>query len=210
INVQFDVINSEKILETIYTIYGNGDIFVENQFTPNKNMFRFGMQMSIPGDFNTMTWYGRGPHESMLDRKTGAAIGIFSGLVENLIHPYVRPQENANRTDVRWVALTNKNGDGLLISDIGGTNLSIGAWPYTMEDLENATHDHELPRRENITLNIDYKQQGVGGDIPALAVLHSEFKLKKDIPYYYSFRLKPYSKDMGNFTNIAFKIPPKI
>ena len=210
INVQFEVLNSEKNLETIYTIYGNGDIFIENYFTPNKNMFRFGMQMSIPGEFNMMTWYGRGPHESMLDRKTGAAVGIYSGLVEDFIHPYIRPQENGNRTDVRWAALTNKNGFGLLLSDIGGTNLSIGAWPYTMEDLENATHNHELPRRENITLNIDYKQQGVGGDIPALAVLHSEFKLKKNIPYYYGFRLRPYSKDMGNFTNVAITKPPKI
>ncbi|MHA1255341.1 MAG: beta-galactosidase small subunit family protein, partial [Promethearchaeota archaeon] len=210
INVQFEVLNSEKDLETVYTIYGTGDIFIENKFTPNKNMFRFGMQMSIPGEFSTMTWYGRGSHESMLDRKTGAAIGIYSGLVENLIHPYIRPQENGNRSDVRWTALTNTNGLGLLISDIGGTRLSISAYPYTMEDLENATHNHELPRRENITLNIDYKQQGVGGDIPALAVLHSEFKLKKNIPYYYGFRLRPYSKDMGDFTNVAFKIPPKI
>lgn len=210
INVQFDVLNSEKYLETIYTIYGSGNIFIENYFTPNKNLFRFGMQMSIPGEFNIMTWYGRGPHESMLDRKTGAAVGIYSGLIEDLIHPYIRPQENGNRTDVRWMALTDKNGFGLLVSDIGGTNLSISAWPYTMEDLEKATHNHELPRRENITLNIDYKQQGVGGDIPGLAVLHSEFKLKKNVLYNYSFRLRPYSKDMGDFTNVAFKIPPKI
>ena len=210
IRVQFEVLNSEKFLETIYTIYGNGEILIENQFTPNKNMYRFGMQMSIPREFNTMTWYGRGPHESMLDRKTGAAIGIYSGLVEDLVHPYVRPQENGNRTDVRWVALTNQTGLGLLVSDIGGTKLSISAWPYTMEDLENATHNHELPLRENITFNIDYKQQGVGGDIPALAVLHSEFKLKKNIPYYYGFRLRPYSKDMGDFTNVATNKPPKL
>jgi len=210
IKAHFEVLNSEKKLEIIYTIYGNGDIFIENRFTPNKNIVRFGMQMSIPGEFNTMTWYGRGPHESMFDRKTGAAIGIYSGLIEDIIHPYVRPQENGNRTDVRWAALTNTNGLGLLISDIGGTKLSIGAWPYTMEDLENATHNHELPRRENITLNIDYKQQGVGGDIPALAVLHREFELKKNIPYYYGFRLRPYSKDMGDFTDVATIKPPKI
>jgi beta-galactosidase len=210
VKVEFRVPNSEKLLETIYMIYGSGDIFIQNKFTPNIDMIRFGMQMNIPREFNVMTWYGRGPHETMLDRNTGAAVGIYSGLIEDLIHPYIRPQENGNRTDVRWVAMTNKNGFGLLISDIGGTNLSISAWPYTMEDLENATHNHELPRRENITLNIDYKQRGVGGDIPALAIIHREFKLKKNIPYYYGFRLRPYSKEMGDFTNIAFKIPPKI
>ncbi len=208
--VKSKVPNAERLLETIYTVYGSGDIIIENKFTPSKNMIRFGMQMTIPGEYNTMTWYGRGPHETMLDRKTGAAVGIYSGLVEELIHPYIRPQENGNRTDVRWAALTNEKGFGLLISDIGGTLLNVSAWPYTMDDLENASHDYELPRRENITLNIDFKQQGVGGDIPGLATLHKEFKLKKKIPYSYCFRLRPYSKDMGNITSVVFKIPPKI
>ena len=93
--------------------------------------------------------------------------------------------------------------------DVGGTHLNISAWPYTMDDLEKAKHDCELPHRENITLNIDYKQQGVGGDVPAMAVLHSEFKLKKNVLYNYCFRLRPYSKDMGEITSFAFKIPPK-
>ena len=208
--IEFKVPNGEKNLLTSYFIYGNGDIVVENKFTPNKNMIRFGMQMSIPREFETMTWYGRGPHETMLDRKSGAAIGIYSDLVENLIHPYIRPQENGNRSDVRWAALTDKDGFGLMISDIGGTLLNISAWPYTMEDLEKARHNHELPRRDKITLNIDYKQQGVGGDIPAFAMLHSEFKLKKNIPYCYSFRLRPYSKEMGEFTFVASKIPLKV
>ena len=117
-------------------------------------------------------------------------------------------QENGNRTDVRWAALTNEKGFGLLISDIGGTLLNVSAWPYTMEDLENATHNHELPRRENITLNIDYNQQGVGGDIPGLAMLHKEFKLKKKIPYSYCFRIRPYSKEMGDLNSVSSKIPP--
>ena len=208
--VKFKVPNGEKLLEIIYTVYGSGDIVIENAFTPSKNMIRFGMQMTIPGDYKKMTWYGRGPHETMLDRKTGAAVGIYSGLVEELIHPYIRPQENGNRTDVHWAALTNEKGFGLFISDIGGTLINLSAWPYTMEDLENATHDHELPRRENITLNIDFNQQGVGGDIPGLAMLHKEYKLKKRIPYSYCFRLRPYTKDMGDFNAISYKIPPKI
>ncbi len=211
INIQSNILNSDNYLETTYTIYGNGDIFIENNFTPSKDMIRFGMQMSIPGQYNTMTWYGRGPHETMLDRKTGGAVEIYSGKVEDLIHPYIRPQENGNRTDVRWVAMTNKNGFGLLISDVlGGTYLNISAWPYTMEDLENALHNHELPRRDDITFNIDYKQQGVGGDIPAVGCLHKEFKLKGNKLYNYCFRLRAYSKKMGDLTSIAFIEHPKI
>ncbi len=210
IKVQFNIKNSKNPLETIYSIYGNGYILVKNNFTPSRNMVRFGMQMSIPKEFNKIIWFGRGPHETMLDRKSGAAIGIYSGLVEELITPYIKPQENGNRSDVRWVALINKEGNGLVVSDIGGTYLNTSAWPYTMEDLEFATHDYELPRRESITFNIDYKQQGVGGDIPALAALHSKYTLKGNIDYTYSFLLRGYTNEMGEISLIAQKRPPVI
>lgn len=208
--IKSQVINAEKPLDTTYTIYGNGDILIENTFTPSKNMIKFGMQMAISGEFNRMTWFGRGPHETMLDRKTGAAVGIYSSLVRELIHPYIRPQENGNRTDIRWVAMTNIEGSGILISDLGGTNLSISAWPYTIKDLEEAKHNHELPQRDYITLNIDHRQQGVGGDIPALAVLHNKYKLKANIKYKYCFRINPYYKSIGDFNLVARNRPPKL
>jgi beta-galactosidase len=170
-------------------------------------MIRFGMQTIISGDFQRVTWYGRGPHETMLDRKTGAAIGIYSGLIEELIHPYIKPQENGNRTDVRWVALTNQKGNGLIVSDIGGTHLNISAWPYTMDDLESSNHNYELPRLENITFNIDYKQQGVGGDFPAVAALHNKYILKGNVNYNYAFLFQGYTKNMGEIPVVAYKKP---
>lgn len=206
INVKSILFENKEPLETIYTFYGNGDIIIQNIFTPHKNMIKFGMQGGIPKEFNNVTWYGRGPHETMLDRKTGAAIGIYSGKIEELIHPYIRPQENGNRTDVRWVAFTNDKVEGLFILDIGGTYLSVSVWPYTMEDLESATHNYELPRRDFNTINIDYKQQGVGGDIPAMAMLHDEYKLKGNKTYNYSFLLKGYSKEMGDLSDLISKI----
>ena len=197
INVEFTVINSEEPLKVEYLIYGNSDIIIRNEFTPTKRMIRFGMQTAIPEEYNKMTWYGRGPHETMFDRKTGAAVGIYSDLVENLIHPYVKPQENGNRTDVRWVTMTNKNGDGLLISDVGGTKLSISAWPYSMEDLESAKHNHELPRRDFITFNIDYKQCGVG-----TFWYHRKYMLEIDQKYSYSFLLRGYTSEMEKKSSI--------
>lgn len=173
-------------------------------------MVRFGMQTTIPEEFNYMTWYGRGPHETMFDRKSGAAIGIYSDYVENLIHPYVMPQENGNRTDVRWVSLTNKEGTGVLVSDVGGTNLSISAWPYTMEDLETAKHNHELTNRDFITFNIDFKQRGVGGDLPAYALLHRKYRLAENKKYRYSFFLRGYTKEMGDINLNAQKKTPKV
>jgi beta-galactosidase len=208
IKIQFIIQNSKDPLETTYFIYGNGSVIIKNNFTPSKNMVRFGMQTKIPREFNKMIWYGRGPHETMLDRKTGAAVGIYSGLIEELITPYIRPQENGNRTDVRWIAMTNTEGNGILVSDVGGTYLSTSAWPYTMEDLELATHDYELPRRDSITFNIDYKQQGVGGDIPAISALHNRYILKGGIKYCYTFLVRGYTRDMGEIGLIAQKKPP--
>jgi len=179
---------------SIYTVYGSGDVIVENTFEPGKklpNLPRFGMQMAMPAEFDMVRWYGRGPHESYWDRKTSAAVGLYSGSVEELIHPYIRPQENANRTDVRWVAFTNSGGIGLLA--VGMPVLNFSAWPYTMQDLEEATHNYELPRRDFITVNLDYQQMGVGGDNSWGARTHREYTLPAK-PYSYCFRLVPISE----------------
>ena len=208
VSVLFRIDNSEQDLSIIYTIYSDGSVIIKNFIKPSINMARFGMQLTIPKNFDQFTWFGRGPHETMLDRKTSGALGIYSGKVGELIHSYIRPQENGNRTDVRWAALTNEEEIGLFVSDIGGTHLSVSAWPYTLEDLELANHTYDLPKREFITLNIDYKQQGVGGDIPAMAILHKKYKLRKGEDYSYTFRIQGYSKEKGDFNTLFKKIPP--
>ncbi len=201
--VESILIPEDDPLITLYEIYESGDVLIKNEYTPSKNLVKFGMQGGIPKEFNQITWYGRGPHETMLDRKSGAAIGIYSCSLKEFIHPYVRPQENSNRTDVRWVAFTNKEGEGLIVVDAGGEHLSISAWPYTMEDLEASTHNHELSERDFNTINVDLKQQGVGGDIPAMAMLHSEYKLKARNTYSYSFLLSTCSKNIDDFSSYA-------
>ena len=206
--VLFAIDNSEEDMALTYTVYGDGNIVIKSSIKPSINMARFGMQLTVKNEFNQLTWFGRGPHETMLDRKTSGAIKIYSGKVDELIHNYIRPQENSNRTDVRWAALTNKESVGLFVSDIGGTYLSISAWPYSLEDLELAKHTYDLPKREFITFNIDYKQQGVGGDIPALASLHKKYILKSNEEYSYTFRIRGYSKDKGDFNSLFKKIPP--
>jgi beta-galactosidase len=196
-----------------YTIYGSGDVIVKNDLVPESlkipEMPRLGMQMAIAGQLNTMTWFGRGPHESYWDRNTGTAVGLYSGLVENLIHDYVRPQENANRTDVRWVAFTNDEGFGLLA--IGMPVLYASAWPYTMEDLDKAKHIHELPRRDTVTVNLDYKQMGIGGDDgwTERARPHPEYRLPLKT-YSYSFRLQAITPKTGDTTTLARRVLPNI
>jgi len=191
VNVKFTLPNSDEGLEILYEIYGNGEIVIHNKFIPNKEMIRFGMQVKIPREFENIEWYGRGPHETMEDRKKGAPVGLYSGLIEDLIHNYVRPQENGNRTDIRYVKLKNYSKKGILISDLSGDYLNFSVWPYSMEDLEIAKHIHDLPNRDYITLNIDYKQKGVGGDLPGVPSVHKKYILKKDKVYRYTFSLKP-------------------
>jgi beta-galactosidase len=195
---------------TTYTVYGSGDVVVEARLTPGAGPLpelpRFGMQLAVPKALGTLTWLGRGPHENYWDRATGAAVSRYSGRVEELIHDYVRPQENANRTDVRWVALTDATGAGLLAS--GLPLLSVSAWPYTMEDLEKATHVHRLPRRETITVNLDYRQTGVGGDDGWGARPHDEYTLHVK-PYAYRFRLRGYAPSSGPLDDVARRPPPE-
>ena len=135
----------------VYTAYGNGDIQIDNSFQPGdaelSELPRFGMQMTVPASFDTMTWYGRGPHESYWDRKAGAAVGVYSGSVEDQYFDYSEPQENGNKTDVRWVSLTDSDGKGL--EAVGMPLLSVSAHRYTTEDMERPSTSTRCSRENS-------------------------------------------------------------
>ena len=182
-----------------YLINGGGEVTVSAGMVPRIEMDRFGMITALPGRYRRMTWFGKGPHETMCDRHRSGVTAIHSLPVEEAIHDYLYPQENGNRSAVRWVSFTDERGEGLLFEDAGGTRLNVSAWPYSREDLEEARHIHELPRRDNITLQIDYRQKGVGGDIPGLLGLHDQYRMKRGLPCRYSFRiLKIAEKEAAN------------
>jgi beta-galactosidase len=164
------------------------------------------MQVEMPGGFSTMTWYGRGPWESYWDRKTGAALGIYKEDVYKPDHTYVRPQENGNKSDVRWVAWTNAKGLGLMAT--GTPTINTSAWPYSMIDLEQARHIHDLPRRENITVNLDFEQTGVGGDNSWGARPHREYTLNANQTYQWKVRLSPIDAET-NIQKIASRVLPE-
>lgn len=149
----------------IYDITPDAQIHVDTTFITETDMPeipRLGQQFAIPEQYNQIYWFGRGPHENYADRKLSAFVGRYSLPIGEFTHTYSRPQENANRTDVRWIAFTNTNGQGL-IAIHGQHLLQAGAWPYSQTDLEAASHIHELPKRDFITVNLDYLQRGVGG-----------------------------------------------
>lgn len=189
--------DNDSHIKLSYLIYGNGDIAISNTLIPGSNLPEIpliGMNVFMPAKFNNLTWYGRGPHENYWDRNKGTSVGLYKGKVEEQFVSYMRPQENGNKTDVRWAALTDDNGDGLLA--IGMPLLEVNAQRYTVEDLENAKHPYELVRRNEVVFSINYKQMGVGGDNSWGAETHPEFILNANRVYKYSFVLRPIcSKD---------------
>ena len=176
---------------TSFTVYGSGVIEVESALTPAAGapeLPRVGMQMLIPGEFRNVEWYGRGPQETYWDRRTGAAVGRYRSSVDELWTPYVEPQETGNRTDVRWVSFTNAAGVGLRA--VGLPELYFSAWPFRMSELERAKHSAEIQMSKEITVNLDHRQMGVGGDDSWGAQPHAEYRLPAQ-PYEYRFQLEP-------------------
>ena len=116
--------------------------------------------MHLPEGFEQFAWYGRGPHETYVDRKEGAQVGIYRGTVDEQFVPYVVPEENGNKTEVRWATLTNADGVGLHAS--ADRLLEVSVHHFTPEDLTAAAHPHELTRRPEVILHLDYGQSGLG------------------------------------------------
>jgi beta-galactosidase len=180
-----------------YTILDTGDVIINNHFIPGDEklpeLLRLGMRMRLPKDFQNVEWYGRGLHENYWDRKTSAFIGLYDDSVADQFVRYASPQENGYKTDVRWVALTQKRGKGLLA--VGLPTLCFSALPYATEDLTQESrgtkHPTDLVERDFIELHIDLNQTGVGGDDSwGARPLEKYTLLPKE--YSYSFRLRPF------------------
>jgi beta-galactosidase len=180
-----------------YIVTGNGTIKVNNSFVPEDKSIpelpRFGMYIGVPANFDNMKWFGRGPFENYQDRNTAAFVGLYSGKVADQYVPYVRPQENGNKTDIRWVTLTDDNGKGIKFS--GLPLLSVAALPYAMEDLDPGTakkniHPADLEKRDKIYVNLDLIQMGVGGDTSWGALPYDRYRLFP-ANYSYSFVIAP-------------------
>jgi len=193
---------SKSTYKINYTILKNGAIDITTFFSSPKvnlpEIPRIGMQLLLPSEFDSISWFGRGPHESYWDRKTSASIDVYEGTVWEQYHPYVRPQENGNKTDVRWLALYNDNGIGLMA--IGDPVISTSAHQFYQNDLDHPGKDapqrhlNDIQPKEIITWNIDYKQMGVGGDNSWGAKTHKEYTISPG-NYSFSFLLIPFAKN---------------
>lgn len=187
--------------ELNYRVFENGEIEVLGRFFPfdgNEKELpelpRFGITMELPFQFQNVRWYGRGAHENYSDRKASAFIGVFNNTITEQYHPYIRPQENGNKTESRWLTLTNSDGIGLKI--IGQPLFDFSAQKYTTDDFDLGElekpfkHTYDLIPKDFITLHVDFGQMGVGGDDSWGAHTHDEFKLFPK-PYSLSFLIQP-------------------
>ena len=185
---------AESSYRVRYLVRADASVTVSAQYEPGQGKIpllpKFGMTTSLAADLDNVAWYGRGPQETYWDRKTGGEIAIYNTIVEEMIHPYCRAQDTGNRSDVRWVTLADDNGKGLRIT-AGKELINFAVWPFTATDLEQATHDYQLPRRDTLVLNIDLQLHGVGGDNSWGARTHPEYTLPGNQPYEYSFTLSP-------------------
>lgn len=191
-----------------YHIWGNGEVRVDNWFyaAPHKKfgeLPRIGNLFELNNRYNTVEYYGRGPHENYDDRKSSAFVGLYKTNIDDLYTPYVRPSENGYHTDVRHVSFMDNKGKGITFSGIDSSKrkgvIGFGAQYFSTDDYDASKHDHvkrnlhpfELVKRDRIFVNIDHRQRGVGGTDSWGAEPLANYILPW-LDYRFSFSFKPH------------------
>ncbi|MCX7030504.1 MAG: DUF4981 domain-containing protein [Spirochaetes bacterium] len=147
--------------EQTLTVLPGGEMRIENILASRLvDPPRLGVEIVTAVGFERVRWFGRGPHECYGDRKAGAAIGLYEGTVDSLYVPYVLPQENGSRADVRWIALENGGGTGLLFAAVEPVQAAVSH--MTPQDLTRARHTVDLERRPQTYVYLDVLQRGLG------------------------------------------------
>ena len=187
-----------QILKLSYVINNEGDIQVTQKLLTEKgkkvpNMFRYGMRMRMPKEMYYSHFYGRGPVENYIDRNHNSFVGIYKMTTQEQFYPYIRPQENGCKTDIRWWNQTNKGGIGL--NFVASKPFSMVALNYTIEslddgDLKDQRHSGQVEPADFIEVCIDYAQQGLGGENSWGSTCLPQYRLTyKD--YEFTYQIKP-------------------
>ncbi|BDD12236.1 beta-galactosidase (plasmid) [Fulvitalea axinellae] len=179
-----------------YTLLKGGAIKVTGVITrspESPEMPRFGMKMTLPKGYDQLRYYGRGPWENYSDRKHAAHIGLYQSTVAEQYVPYARPQENGYKTDVRWVELTDKAGNGLRFE--GQQPICFSALHNSTDDFDAGLtkknrHASDITPQPFVFLNIDLNQRGLGGDDSWSRPPHKQYRLEEN-NYKYSYIIRP-------------------
>ena len=166
------------LVKTVYRFDGQGRVYM--QLKANSNLFglpRYGFTMRTAQGYDKMSFFGKGPFENYCDRNTAALLRVHKGTPDDFRHDYLYPQENGNHTECRWLLLEGNAKPSLRFDAINGV-FETSVYPYSIKQLDDAKHLHELEKSPFLTVNVDGKQRGVGGDVPALACTKKPYKLK--------------------------------
>jgi beta-galactosidase len=175
-----------------YTVGPDGRVDVQldlallDDFPP---LARVGVQFAMPSAYDHIAWFGRGPFESYQDRKGSAHVGLYSGSVADQHFEFVMPQENGNKTDVRWIKVMDRAETGLKVT--GEPLLEVNVQDYSQRALNDAKTSHSLARGDKTYVHVDLKQMGLGGDDSWSPRVHEEYQLK-DKNYRLRFSLKAF------------------
>ncbi|MEH7480919.1 glycoside hydrolase family 2 TIM barrel-domain containing protein [Neobacillus drentensis] len=175
-------INNDVEVRTVYTVYPDGSVRVKSEYKGAENLPQlpiFAVSFKVPADYDQLEWYAMGPEENYSDRNMGARLGIFKNQVSDNLSGYVMPQESGNRTGVRRVSLTNRDGYGIRISSVS-ESLECNFSPYTAFELESARHVYELPNAHYTVVTVAGRQMGIGGDDSWGAPVHDEHLIRAD------------------------------
>jgi len=184
--VDYNFTKINTLWKVNYTIYENGTIYLSNDIKMNNpsNLIvpRIGMKMLLQTDYDNLQYFGRGPWENYWDRNSASTVGIYSSSVGDQYTPYIRPQENGHKTDVRWLSLSNKGGHGLVVT--ADSLIEFNALNNLVEDFDagidkelNLKHTIDIKKRDLIELHIDNKMTGIAGDDSWGATPHKEYSL---------------------------------
>ena len=175
----------KAFVDITYSIKINGRINIKTSLSEISEKLPvlplFGTNFIINKSYDNVVWYGRGPHENYQDRKTSSLVGIYNYKVSQMYFPYIRPQENGNRTDTRWLSLTNSEGNGIIIESSNFFEFSSHHQyndDFDGGNRKSQTHTYDIIKRPIVNLNINYKQMGVGGDDSWGKQPHDEYKIK--------------------------------
>ncbi len=168
-----------------YTIDARGQIRIKYNIKPfgklPDSLPRIGTQLTVPEGYETFTWYGRGPHHSYVDRKAGAKFGFYSGNIDEQFVNYPAPQENGNKTDIRWLTVTNRQGKGIKV--YGSQPLNASIHHYDLTNLTEADHTYDLKRLPHSYLYVDYRQGPIGNASCGPAALEKYYLKPKPVQF---------------------------
>lgn len=185
----------DRALATVYTYTATPDaIHVRVRVTPEGRwegitLPRLGVALTLPASLEAVEWFGRGSGESYPDSHASSRVGKFAARIDEMQTPYVMPQENGSRMDVRWARVTGPAG-GVVVT--GDPSVALTTRRWTSADLTRARHTTDLVPRDNVYLNVDWKHSGLGSASCGPGVLEQyRIKPQEGVPFEFGFSLAP-------------------